>query len=259
MKTIRLTLLFSLISMITYSQSFDYKPQGKKCEIVDYEQFSLCYSEEHEQPFWVAYYLTQKELDLASRKRISPFITDTKVSTKSATHKDYTNSGYDRGHLSRAEYNKATEQSYRESYHMSNISPQIGSNFNRTGGDWYNLEELEKDIAYGLGEIYAVSGPIFKDNLEVIGEKSFVTVPGYFYKAILSPDKKKGIAFILRHDNVDLKSLWDAAVSINALEGMTGIDFFGKLNNKAEKNMEKELDLDFWKAKAKAGEDARYE
>ncbi|GEM_PF-1321378 len=243
------------LSSFSYSQNFDFTPKGKSCEAKKYEQYTTCYSEEHEQPYWVAYELTQAELSIASRDRISPFIEDNSISTGSAVHDDYTNTGYDRGHLSRAEFNKISNVAYRQSYLMSNISPQIGVNFNRTGGDWYNLEELEKDIAFGLDKIYCVSGPIFIDNLEVVGEENFVTVPGYFYKAMLSPDRTQSIAFVLRHDAVDVVSLWDAAITIDELEGKTGIDFFGSLDNKIEKVLEGSFDLDYWKNKAQLGQD----
>ncbi|QMU64681.1 MAG: hypothetical protein GKR88_10545 [Flavobacteriaceae bacterium] len=63
---------FFAACLFSYSQSFDFTPKGKKGEIVRYDQFTLCYSEEHEQPFWVAYKLTQSELELPIRDRISP-------------------------------------------------------------------------------------------------------------------------------------------------------------------------------------------
>ena len=240
-----------------YSQDFDHSPVGLTGEIEAYSEFTLNYSEAHEQPLWVAYYLTQSELALDGRDRVSRFITDDNISTGSATHDDYTNTGYDRGHLSRAEFNKRSEQSYEESFRMSNISPQIGANFNRTGGDWYNLEELEMDIAYGLDELYSVSGPIFKDNLDVIGDNAAIVVPGYFYKAFLSPDKKQAIAFVLKHDAVDLPSLWDAVVTIDELEVLTGMNFFGRLDNKEEKVRGSQFDLTYWQNAAQSGETER--
>ena len=245
------------ISIITYAQDFDHSPVGLEGEIESYAQFKLNYSETHEQPLWVAYYLTQTELALPGRDRASRFITDSNISTGSATHDDYTNTGYDRGHLTRAEFNKQTEQSYEESFHMSNISPQIGANFNRTGGDWYNLEELEIDIAYGLDGLYSVTGPIFKDNLDVIGDEVAIVVPGYFYKAFLSPDKKEAIAFVLRHDNIDDNSLWEAVITINELEVLTGMNFFGRLDNKDEKSLESQYNLSYWQNAAQSGASER--
>ena len=242
------TILFFLYIGTVSAQTFVYTPKGNKGQIAKHEEYTVCYSEEHEQPFWVAYELTKTELELPSRKRKSSFKEDPMVITESASHDDYTNTGYDRGHISRAEYNKRSKTSYKESYYMSNVSPQIGVNFNRVGGDWYNLEELEKKIATNSGSIYAVSGPIFNDNLEVIGDETAVTVPGYFFKAFLSHDKTQAIAFILKHDNIDVTSLWDCAVTIDKLEGITGFNFFAMLPNKTEVAIENHFDMEYWKA-----------
>lgn len=250
-----LTAGFMLLILSVLNAQVDFTPAGKNGEVIKYREFTVCYAEEHEQPYWVAYELTQADLVAPSRSRISRFIDDKNISTGSAIHDDYTNTGYDRGHLSRAEYNKVSPEAYRESYRMSNISPQIGRNFNQTGGDWYNLEQLEKSLAFGLDKVYSVSGPIFQDNLEVVGKKNFVTVPGYFYKAILSPDLAQAIGFILRHDDEDIDTMWEAAVTINELEGRTGIDFFALLDNKVERQIESTIDLDFWKDAFQLGKD----
>tara|TARA_B100000809_G_C15037258_1_gene494219 strand:+ start:205 stop:963 length:759 start_codon:yes stop_codon:yes gene_type:complete len=243
-----LHLVFLFIFGTTFAQSINtFLPTGAKGQIVKHQEYTVCYSEEHEQPFWIAYELTKSELELPSRKGQSSFKEDPKISSESAAHSDYTNTGYDRGHISRAEYNKRTKVSYKESYYMSNVSPQIGVNFNRTGGDWYNLEELEKKIATNSGSIYSVSGPIFNDNLEVIGDETAITVPGYFFKAFLSHDKTQAIAFILKHDNVDVNTIWDSAVTINELEGITGFNFFAILPNKTEKEIEYKISLEYWK------------
>lgn len=218
MKKFIYLLLLVLTSAITvHAQNFDHSPIRKGCEIEEYLQFKLCYSEQHEQPQWVSYFLTQQELALQTRNEPSRFITDTNISSGSATHDDFTNTGYDRGHISRAMYNKASQDTYNQSYFMSNVSPQYGAGFNRAGGDWFALEELEIDIAYGLDSIYSISGPVFKDNIEVIGDDNAITVPGYFFKAFLSPDKKEAIGFVLKHDKQDLPNLWDAAMSIDEL------------------------------------------
>lgn len=243
---IPLTLIFTIITIPLCAQDFDYSPVGKGCEIENYLEFTICYSEQHEQPWWVSYYLTSDELSAPTRYSPSRFTTDENISTGSATHNDFTYSGYDRGHMSRAEYNKKSQKAYEESFYMSNVSPQIGLNFNRVGGDWYNLEELEKDFANELGSIYSATGALFENSLEVIGDDVAITVPGYFFKAILSPNKSKAIAFIIKHDNID-DDLWDSAVSIDELEGRTGMNFFGKLNNRLETEIESNVDIRYWK------------
>ena len=89
---------------------------------------------------------------------------------------------------------------------------------------------------------------MFKDNIEVIGDETSIVVPGYFYKAILSKDKKHAIAFLLKHDNIDEASLWDCVISIDQLEGLTGINYFRMLDNKLEHQIESKTDLDYWKS-----------
>lgn len=247
----RLLLVAMAIVSWAQAQPAEYLPTGKEGEVEEHLEFTLCYAEEHEQPWWVAYCLTAAELDLPPRERLS-FIMDRGIETRSASSSDYTNTGYDRGHLSRAEYNKSTEEGYRECFMMSNISPQFGQNFNRTGGDWYALEELEMAIAHGLDSIYAVSGPVFLNNLDTIGdEDTRITVPGYFYKAMLAPDGSQAIGFILQHDTVDVASLWDAAVTLDSLEVFTGLNFFPVV----PEEIEAELNLIFWQQFAELGEE----
>ncbi|MEL6538499.1 MAG: DNA/RNA non-specific endonuclease [Bacteroidota bacterium] len=225
-------LLFASISL---AAQHNFWPQGPADTLVAYEQWASGWSETHEQPYWVAYVLTAEELDIPAQDRTGMgFRSDRSIRTKTPSDNDYKGSGYDRGHLSRAEYNKHSVDIYKECFMMSNISPQIGVNFNRTGGDWYSLETLEKEIAYALDSLYAVSGPIFQDTLGHIGKNSTITVPGYFYKAWLSPDAQHAIAIILRHDNVDDASLWDDAVTIDELEARTGFDFFPALPEERE-------------------------
>lgn len=240
-----ISIVLLLIIPKVIAQNID--PVGADGKILNYEQFHISYNEKHEQPNWVSYTLTKDELELESRDRISKFKADENVRSGTSTHNEYTNTGYDRGHISRAEFNKASELSYEQSFLMSNVCPQIGVNFNRTGGDWYNLEELEMKITENLGSIYCVSGPIFKDNIDVIGDTTAVTVPGYFFKTFLNTDQSQAIAFVLKHDNIDDESLWLAAVSVDQLEGMTGFNFWAFLDNKVESKIEKEVDLEYWK------------
>jgi endonuclease G len=82
------------------------------------------------------------------------FSEDRKFGARSARLADYEYSGYDRGHLCRAEYCKSDEKAYRQSFLLSNMSPQIGVGFNRAGGAWYNLEKLEVNLATNYGKLY---------------------------------------------------------------------------------------------------------
>lgn len=244
-KFIAVVFLLQLRSISALSQEFDYLPKGKNdIEIEVYREFTISYSEKHEQPYWVAYELTADELKI-QRSRKDYFKSDTNISTKSASLSDYSGSGYDRGHLCRASYCKRSTESYKESFLMSNISPQLPK-FNRAGGNWYRLEEMEVNIANREGKIYSVSGSIFNDNLGHIGNNQ-VTIPGYFYKVFLSLNNEpKAVAFIFRHSNEKTSDLWTTAVSVDSLELITNIDFFPALDDKIEERIESKFNKVNW-------------
>jgi len=81
------------------------------------------YCEARRNPAWVAFSVGSISIG-STAKRPSKFTTDTR--TRSATHDDYTGSGFDRGHMA-PNYAIGTRyghEAQRETFLMSNISPQ---------------------------------------------------------------------------------------------------------------------------------------
>jgi endonuclease G len=235
-------LLFGLL--LSCHRPFHYLPASPEdLHVIHYSEFSLSYNVNHRQPNWVAYELTAEELkkDIVRKNYFSE---DSKFGARSARLADYQYSGYDRGHLCRAEYCKSDEKAYRQSFLLSNMSPQIGVGFNRAGGAWYNLEELEVKLATDYGKLYSVSGPVFHDQLGTIGENK-ITIPGYFFKAFLLPDYSAAIGFIVRH-TITAEHVFAFAVTIDSLESFTNIDFYPSLPDDIEGSVESTLDLAFW-------------
>ena len=102
------------------------KPKSSvKLEIVKRVGYALGYSEKYEQPLWVSYKLTKNETQSKVAKRTNRFKSDPKVTTKSASLKDYRKSGYDRGHLAPAGDMAWSKQAMNESFYLSNMSPQL--------------------------------------------------------------------------------------------------------------------------------------
>jgi len=215
-------------------------------KLIQHAGYSFVYSEEHEQAKWIAYVLNNKELD-GTFGRSDNFREDPFVSSGSADNSDYAKSGYDRGHLAPAADMKWSEKAMSESFYYSNMSPQLPA-FNR--GIWKMLEEKLRDWALENDSILIVTGPILpsknEKKLATIGPNS-VAVPEYYYKAILDfkKEKSKSIAFILPNKGSKMP-LQSFMVSIDYLEKFSEIDFFYKLDDKIENNVESKICKECW-------------
>lgn len=232
------------ISTQSSSEEFgpNFLPASTTGAIVYHNNYTLSYSEEHEQAEWVAYEL--KQSDLVKNNFDRPyFIEDKKVKTKSADWRNYKNSGYDRGHLVPAGDRRMSFEAYKETFLTSNISPQERS-FNT--GIWNRLEQKTRYWAKKYDGVYVVTGGILKEGLKSIG-KERVSVPEEFYKIIVdvTNGNYKAIAFVIPNKPTN-KSLYKFAVSIDEVEDKTGIDFFPKLDDSIENDLEQKVDIRSW-------------
>lgn len=209
-------------------------------EIVKHTYYTLSYSEDNEQAFWVYYVLTP-ELINGTESRTDDFRADPLVSTGSASLADYSGSGYDRGHLCPAADMSLNKTSMSESFFLSNMSPQVPG-FNR--GKWSTLEDQVRKWALAYDGLDIATGPIFKDNLGSIGADK-VTVPGYYYKVLYSEKKKIMLGLILPNAS-STKSLDQFVVPVDEIEAQTGIDFFPGLEDKLENQLEGSVSLSGW-------------
>lgn len=219
-----------------------HEPCEGEGHVLRYLEFSLCHTEEHKQPRWVAYVLTAEELGLGSplSRTTSLFKQDRSLEAGAATLQDYRNSGYDRGHLARGEYNYSSEQAYRECFLLSNMSPQIGRWFNQSGGLWDRAEKHEMGLVRTFGEVCSVSGPVFINELGSIGTGQ-VTVPGFFYKVITykdTADTWRCAGYLFPHRAEREAAVDDHRVPVRLLEDLTGLDFNCHLPDTTQQRIE---------------------
>ncbi len=219
-----------------------YLPSSTTNTLVKHQFYTLSYSEKNEQAEWVAYELKKSQLSKSNLKRPF-FIDDPKVSSGSASWRNYKKSGYDKGHLCPAADRRFSKQAFEETFYTSNISPQR-NDFN--AGIWNKLEQKTRYWASKYDGVYVVTGGILKGNLRRIGKEN-VAVPNYFYKILLdnSRGEYKTIAFLLPHKDSN-KPLNSFVVSIDEIEKLTGIDFFPKLPDEIENKLEKSIDYKGW-------------
>ena len=224
---------------------FDYLPtRSPSSQLVEHEHYALSYVEQYEQAEWVAYELTADKVLNKVTKRDDNFKLDKAVSTGSASSKDYTGSGYDRGHLVPAADMLFSKAAMESSFLMSNISPQAAS-FNR--GIWKKLEAQVRRWAVANQSLYIITGSFLEADLEMIGEVNKLAVPRYFYKIILDyhePDLK-AIAFLLPNRGSQ-SPLSNYVVSVDSLEVLIGLDFFQDLPDEQEYILESQSHWNRW-------------
>ena len=91
-----------------------------------------------------------------------------------------------------------------------------------------------------------VADPILPKEPQITIGPNKVTVPSHYYKVIydLTPPQKM-IAFILPNEGSD-KTLREFAVSVDAVEKATGLDFFSKLPKEKQKQLESSFSSKAW-------------
>lgn len=235
------TFVCFLLTGLLNANTIDYIPNPAK-ELVKHSYYILSYNEPYEQANWVYYSLTDSMVLNSGEERSNKFKVDKLVTSGSAKSSDYTNSGFDRGHLCPAADMGFNPIAMQESFLMSNISPQK-PDFNR--GIWKELEMTVREWAKKDHKLFVVTGPIFRSNKGTIG-KDEVLVPGQFFKIIYTSTKSpKMIAFVLPNEKSD-RPLTDFIVTTDEVEKLTGFDFFPQLSDNTEARLEGSINLTGW-------------
>ena len=190
------------------------------------EGYVVGYSMRHYQPLWVQYRLTRKDVLSTSKvARSNDFRPDPDFPCTYSLMRDYSKSGYDKGHLVPAEDMRYSAKAESESFLMSNMCPQI-SGFNR--GVWRKLERQIRRFANDEGAVVVVTGPVLKEfGGRKLGDK--MTVADMFYKVVYSEKKpEKMIAFLVPHSSSS-ENLREYVCTVSAVEEKTGLKFFTSL------------------------------
>ncbi|MCB0635742.1 MAG: DNA/RNA non-specific endonuclease [Lewinella sp.] len=233
--------------------------------VVRHEALALEYDEAHEQARWVAHIILPDVIN-GNVARTNDFRPDPLVASGSAVEADYflkylqpdstyqyDGYGYDRGHLAPSADFRWSERALSASYLYSNMSPQL-PDFNREG--WAELEGQIRAYIFDHPEtqLYVVTGPVLTDDLpKVERSPNGVSIPRTFYKVVLDLTNGRGIGFLIPHGPVD-QSLETYAVSIDAVEEATGLDFFNKLPDEQEARLEGQLNKVDWFPNLAAGD-----
>lgn len=219
-------------------------PMGLAEEMVQHTGYTASYNERYLLSTWVAYELNPERVQgTVERPRIA-FSPDPDVTGRSATHYDYSNSGYSRGHMAPAADMKWSEKAMYESFYLTNVCPQKAE---LNTSMWNRLEQKVRSLAYKGNTLYICCGPIIEPEHKTIGE-SGVAIPSACYKAICmqTPEGRwHGIAFVFPNEKCT-GGMFDYACTIDELEQKTGIDFFYNLSDDTEAEVEGSWHQRFW-------------
>jgi endonuclease G, mitochondrial len=194
-----------------------------------FDAFAVLHSALTRTPLYSAEHLTADRIDAArNTPRQGEFHAEPALPPdERAELADYARSGFDRGHMAPSgDMPDAAAQ--QESFSLANMIPQV-PRLNR--GLWEGIESAVRTLAGRRGELYVVTGPIFKgDQLATVGH---VVVPTYVFKAVLDPGRRAAAAYVT--ENAE-GATW-TAVSMAQLASLTGLDIFPSLPPRARTAM----------------------
>lgn len=211
-------------------------------------QYVLSYNPNRNVANWVSWNLDSSWYGNVPRYS-GNFITDTSLpdSFYKVKHSDYTNSGYDRGHMVRSEERTKTVEDNKSTFLLTNILPQR-PDLNR--GVWLNLENYCEDLCKKENkELFVIAGGIFHSENKI---KDLVAVPDSFFKIIVLlnrdeslqsiTDTTKIIAVVMPNKNgIRNEPWWNYVTTVRRVEQSTGYDFLSNVKKEIQEVVEKSL------------------
>ena len=223
--------LFTCFCLFSYSQTF-FCSKIPYEKLVDNKKYiTISYNTVYNIPNYVGEVLTYN-MTIGSNKRENDFYREPKYTTVKSL--DYSNTGYDRGHMAPAADFKGTKLGMYETFSICNVAmqaPQLNRNW------WLKLENLIRKQTKYCNKVYVITGTIVTNT-----PNSKIAVPSMFYKAIIGiHNNRKVVSCAWLYNNInDKQSIKDTKMSIDKLESILGFDLFPELNKK-DKSIEKKI------------------
>lgn len=218
--------------------------------------FSVFYDAEHNIPLWVAYPLCSYYLATGNRTNAwgtyDPAIPQSvQVNLISPYY------GYQRGHMLPSASRNKTQTDNIQTFYNTNMTPQLSS---LNEEKWATLEGRVRDWSKSCDTLYVVTGAVLKtaNGSESISyttarnDSKKVAIPNYYYKALLQYRNNNGVktyqalAIWMPHCAASGSITADDIMTIDALEALTGIDFFTNLDATTQQKVEASYNLLYW-------------
>jgi endonuclease G len=217
--------------------------------------YVLLHSSFYRLPLWVCEGLRAAQFE-GSEARSNHFFADPKLPTGERSElKDYSGSGFDRGHQAPAGDFNQSKQLKDETFSLANMAPQTGKGFNQD--IWRMLEDFARDLVKASGHGYIITGPMFYDvdeesgsgkadglvNVRWIGHGR-VAVPTHFYKIVITfdHDTPRCVAFVMENKKYVHATRYNFRPYIKSvawIEARTGLNFMPDLPANLVKQLER--------------------
>lgn len=184
-----------------------------------FDGFAVMYSGKSRTALWSAELLTKSRIQQASTlERVNNFHPEARLPNSiQAELADYSHAPYDRGHLAPNGDMATTTQQY-DSFSLANIVPQ---NPIHNRNLWKNLETNTRYLAIKYGQIYVITGVVFKGNaIKQLNKR--ILIPSHLYKAIYIPSLQQAGVYYSPNDDSQRVEV----ISLSELSKRTGIDSF---------------------------------
>jgi endonuclease G len=225
--------------------------------LIKKDAFVLSFNKNKNIANWVAWHLStawKGDIDRQNDFRPDPSLPE---NWYEVTPRDYTNTGFDKGHLCPSDDRDGVLEENQETFFMTNMIPQAPDN-NR--GLWKILEEYERILTQDGNEVYVFAGTIGQGGTgangfaKTIGKNDNITVPASLWKIIVVlpigqndvariNENTRVIAVNIPNDNsVGADSWRKYRVSVDEVERLTGYDFLSNVSPDIQRVIEARVD-----------------
>jgi DNA/RNA endonuclease G (NUC1) len=157
-------------------------------------QYTLSYNQSRGTPNWVSYELDARQM-VSGQDRCNCFTADPGLpADKQIFTSDYTNGGYDRGHMTRSADRTVANVDNASTFYLTNIVPQQGD---LNQGVWAQFENALGDSARAGRAVYIITGPLYSRSktLTYIKNEGKIAIPDSTWKVAFVGPRNGGVPF----------------------------------------------------------------